>query len=190
VINYRFGGFEMKVTAELIESGKFLHEHGLVIGSGGNISAREADFFVIKKSGVDMSRSGPSDYSRILLSSDREAALPGSSSEIFIHWDCYLAREDVRAVAHAHPPYSVAVSRELSLVVSPSYEFDCIVGEAVPVVDFIEPGSRCLGEAVAEKVKEGNNAVILKRHGVVAVGKDIREACLRVLAVERACMTL
>jgi ribulose-5-phosphate 4-epimerase/fuculose-1-phosphate aldolase len=32
--------------------------------------------------------------------------------------------------------------------------------------------------------------VILKRHGVVAVGKDIREACLRVLAVERACMTL
>jgi len=31
---------------------------------------------------------------------------------------------------------------------------------------------------------------VIKRHGVVAVGKDIREACLRVLAIERAAMVL
>jgi L-fuculose-phosphate aldolase len=180
----------MGMIGDLIENGKFLHKHGLVIGAGGNISIRDKEFLIIKRSGADMSCAGPSDYIRVSFSHDADLEQPGVSSEIFIHRECYLAREDVRAVAHAHPPYSVAASEKTSLLESPSYEFDCLVGKFSPVVSYLQPGSSELGKTVADKVSRGSNAVILKRHGVVAVGKDIKEACLRVLAVERACMTL
>ena len=180
----------MGMIEDLIESGRFLHEHGLVIGAGGNISIRDKEFFIIKRSGADMSCAGPSDYIRVSFSRDVDLEEPGVSSEIFIHRECYLAREDVLAVAHAHSPYSVAAAEKISLLESPSYEFDCLVGRSSPVISYIQPGSSELGKTVADKIKQGSNAVILKRHGVVAVGKDIKEACLRVLAVERACMTL
>ncbi|MFA6636487.1 MAG: class II aldolase/adducin family protein [Candidatus Omnitrophota bacterium] len=180
----------MGMMEDLIENGKFLHRHGLVIGAGGNISVRDKGFFTIKRSGVDMSCAGPSDYTRVSFSSEDDPEQLGVSSEVFIHRACYMAREDVLAVAHAHPPYSVAASGKLSLLESPSYEFDCLVGRASPVIPYIQPGSPELGKTVADKIRQGSNAVILKRHGVVAVGKDIKEACLRVLAIERACMTL
>lgn len=180
----------MGVIADIIENGMFLHKHALVIGSGGNISVRVGDTFTIKRSGVDMSRGGISGYISIPFSREIAPEISGVSSEVLIHWECYKASEDVLAVAHAHSPYSVAASMEISELKSPSYEFDCLVGRSCPVIPYIQPGSHDLGKAVAEKVKEGNSSVILKRHGVVAVGKNLSEACLRLLAIERACMVL
>lgn len=181
----------MSIIQDLTAYGKFLHEHGLVIGDGGNISAKEGNYFIIKRKGADMSRGDEAGYIRLSFSgeiSPEDRAV--SSSEVFIHIASYAARGDIYAVAHAHSPYSVAASAKIKVFKSPSYEFDCIVGKEAPVIPYIQPGSRELGDRVAEKLSSGANAVILKRHGVVAVGKDIREACLRVLAVERACMTL
>ena len=90
---------------------------------------------------------------------------------------------------HVHSPYIVAVSQRTATLESLSYEFDCILQKPVPVLKYIQPGSFELAEAVAAKISSGANAVMLKRHGAITIGADIKEAYLRTLALERACIT-
>ena len=187
----------MDLLNALISSGNFLHSNSLVIGAGGNISARQDDAIYIKKTGVDMSSAVSSDYIKISLppfgSKLQKWIIPENkelSSETPLHIASYLAKNDIFAVVHTHSPYAIAAAQKFSVFESPSYEFDCIVGESAPVIPYIQPGSSALADAIAEKIISGANAVIMRRHGVVTVGSDINEATLRALAVERAALIL
>lgn len=181
----------MAILEDLVASGRFLHSHSLVIGSGGNISARESGDIYIKKSGVDMSSAAEKDYLKLELSGT--SVTPAGrelSSETPLHISIYKSRADIFAVAHTHSPYAIAFAEKFSVLESPSYEFDCMIGKSSLVLPYILPGSPQLAEAVAGTFSSGHNAVLLRRHGVVSSGKDIFEACLRALAVERAAMVL
>ena len=180
----------MDVLDSLVEGGKFLHEHALVIGPGGNLSIREAGSLIIKRGGVDMSRANAEDYIKIPFSRSIPPEDSRLSSESLLHWSCYVSRDDIRAVAHAHPPYSLKAARSRDILKSESYEFDCMVGESVPVIPYLRPGSRELSDAVEASIGSGETAVLMRRHGIVAVGESVEQACNRILAVERACMTL
>jgi len=174
---------KMKTIAEY---GRMVHAKGLVIGAGGNISERDGDFLIIKKKNADMSSGRVEDYVRIPFS---ETASDLLSSETPVHIACYRARQDVGAVIHVHSPYIVAAAKKTDLLESVSYEFDCILKKAVPVIEYIQPGSSILAAAVADEIKNGANTVMLKRHGAFSTGKDLEEAYLRILALERACIT-
>ncbi len=180
----------MDIVNSLVEGGKFLHAHALVIGSGGNLSIRESNFFTIKRGGADMSKANTEDYIKIPFSPSAPPEDSRLSSESLLHWACYASKGDVRAVAHAHPPYAIRAARRRNVLKSASYEFDCLVGPSIPVIPYLGPGSRELSDAVAAKIGSGETAVLMKRHGIVAVGESIEQACNRILAVERACMTL
>jgi L-fuculose-phosphate aldolase len=178
----------MDMRKEAAKYGRLLHEKGLVIGAGGNISARDGDFLVIKKKGVDMSGGRPGDYARIKLEkAEEEKEL--LSTETPFHAACYKASKNVNAVIHVHSPLVIAAAEKTDILESVSYEFDCILQKAVPVIEYIQPGSFSLASALAEKVSVGAGAVMMKRHGSICVGKDLEEAYLRVLALERACLT-
>ena len=174
----------------LAKYGELIHDDKLVIGAGGNISEKDGGFLIIKKKSADMSDADPKDYIRISFkeaeSTDKKDIL---SSETPLHLACYKAREDIGAVIHVHSPFIIAAAGKTDLLENVSYEFDCILEKNVPTVDYIQPGSSLLAEKVAEKVGNGANAVMLKRHGGVSVGRDIKEAYLRMLALERACIT-
>ena len=178
----------MGILREIAGYGRLLHENKFVIGAGGNISARDASAIVIKKKGADMSLGRARDYVRLPFS---EAEKGGDmlSSETPLHIACYNARDDIGAVVHVHSPYIVAAAGRIDILGSVSYEFDCILQKAVPVIEYIQPGSFELAAAVAEKIKQGAGAVLMRRHGAIAVGKDLKEAYLRTLALERACVT-
>ena len=188
----------MDVMDNIIEYGKRAHDDGLVIGAGGNISAKDGNHLIIKKKGADMSFGVESCYIRLLFSEvNKSLANPayeeqeGSvlSSETPLHIACYKADSKVGAVVHAHPPYIIAASGKVGIFESPSYEFECVLGGSVPVIEYIQPGSLDLAEAVAVKIKEGARAVMLRKHGAISVGKDLGEAYTRILALERGCIT-
>lgn len=178
----------MDKRKELIKYGRLIHEKGLVIGAGGNISAREDETLIIKKKAADMSCGRAGDYVRVSL---EEAAGKNEllSSETPLHVACYNARRDVEAVVHFHSPMVIAAGERTDLLESTSYEFDCILQKEVPVVEYIQPGSASLAEAAAGKIASGANAVIMRHHGALTVGKNLEEAYLRALALERACIT-
>ncbi len=174
----------------IAEYGKLIHAEKLVIGAGGNISEKRGDFLIIKKKFADMSRGRKSDYIRLSFKKAESPERSGYlSSETPLHLACYRARQDVGAVVHVHSPYIIATAQKTNILESVSYEFDCVLQKSVPTVEYIQPGSAELAEKVAERIKEGANAVMLKKHGAVSVGKDIKEAYLRILALERACIT-
>ena len=178
----------MGTVEELIRYGCLLHEKELVIGAGGNISARDGEHIVIKRKGADMSEAGAGDYVRVSLK-EASGENENLSSETPLHVACYKARQDVQAVVHVHSPMVIATAEKTHFLESTSYEFDCLLERTVPVVEYIQPGSAELGEAVAEEISSGANAVIMRRHGAVSVGRSPEEAYLRALALERACVT-
>jgi L-fuculose-phosphate aldolase len=188
----------MDKMESIIKYGKKAHTDGLVIGAGGNISERDDDFLIIKKKGADMSEGCEDSYVRLLFDEvSKRMADPAYekeeadilSSETPLHIACYKVSPDIGAVIHVHPPYTIAASGKVAFLEDISYEFECILGKSVPVIDYIEPGSQDLASAVAEKVTEGARAVMLKKHGSIAVGKNLEEAYIRILALERACIT-
>jgi len=177
------------IRKDLIKYGKLLHEKDLVIGRGGNISARSGDTLLIKKKFADMFPGNAKDYIAVPYPSTPAVEMAELSSETPLHLASYAAREDIKAVIHAHSPMSIAASSKTDVLESPSYEFDCIIQKPVPVIGYIQPGSEELASAIGAELKRGANAVLMKRHGAVTVGSSLEEAYLRMLALERACIS-
>jgi L-fuculose-phosphate aldolase len=178
----------MNKIREIAKYGRLIHEKDLVIGAGGNISERDGEFLIIKRKGANMADGNADDYIRILFEKT-ESEQELLSTETPMHVACYRARTDINALIHVHSPIMIAAAEKTDLLKSTSYEFDCILQREVPVLDYIEPGSVSLAEAVSKKLSNGANAVMMKRHGAISSGRDIEEAYLRVLALERACLT-
>ena len=178
----------MNKRKELAKYGKLLHDKELVIATGGNISLRNGDNLIIKKQGVDMSRGRTKDYVSVLFSETNKEK-ERLSTETPFHVACYTARTDIGAIVHTHSPSMVAAAEKTNILSDISYEFQYIVESTVPVIAYLKPGSSELAAAIAAEIKQGANAVLMKKHGAIAVGCDIKQAYLRMIALERACQT-
>ena len=100
-----------------------------------------------------------------------------------MHRTVYGARDDINAIVHAHCPYATACTlKKISLE-------DIIVAEQViytgpaPTVPYALPGSADQAKAVEPYLKD-HNVMLLERHGVLALGKDLEEALSRMEQLE------
>lgn len=116
--------------------------------------------------------------------------------ELPIHVEVYKSREDVMAVVHTHQTYATLMGTlglKLELLDHNTLAF----AGGVPVYDesidptYFSPRFRTLireerqGQILARKMG-GANAIILKAHGPVIVGKSVEEACMATVALENA----
>jgi L-fuculose-phosphate aldolase len=99
-----------------------------------------------------------------------------------MHAAIYRARSDVQAIVHTHSPYATAASFRDSLPVVHD-EGRILFGGDVPVSRHARPGTWDLAAAVAEALGSGP-AVLIARHGAVAVGTTLREALGRAEKIE------
>lgn len=112
------------------------------------------------------------------------------SSELQLHLAVYRARPDVGAVVHAHPLTAVALTLaglDLSKPVMP--EAVTVLGETIPTAPYATPSTRELADGVAKALGR-HEACLMERHGALAVGRDILEACDRMETVERLAQVL
>ncbi|MEM2512543.1 MAG: class II aldolase/adducin family protein, partial [Ignisphaera sp.] len=98
------------------------------------------------------------------------------SSEWRFHVALYKARQDVFAVIHTHNPAVLVldlldISLDPNLLIESKYYIKGIV-----YVPEAEPGSEELAKHVTEKVLTDANAIILRKHGVVSLGRNLYEA--------------
>ncbi|WP_052745680.1 class II aldolase/adducin family protein [Allosalinactinospora lopnorensis] len=157
------------------------YERGLVPGVSGNNSLRVpgTDRVLIKASGGCMGEMDISDT--VLMSLDGEVLDQGRvpSKEWRWHLALYRARPEVGGIAHLHPPHSVAfavANRPVPLVHTAGRGHL----RRVAAVDLFPAGSAELADAVVSAFSDPEvHGAVLREHGTITVGPDIRAAHYR-----------
>ncbi|OAG27950.1 class II aldolase/adducin family protein [Thermodesulfatator autotrophicus] len=158
-------------------------EEGLMVGSEGNISVKVKDRIYITPSGVFKKELESQDI--VVL--DLEGNIidgRNPSSEFRMHLAVYKTREDVSAIIHAHPPYTLALDLT-GEDFNKNYlaEIPLILGK-VSRVPYREPGTEDLAKEVAEASQEAD-VLVLERHGAVTLGKNLSQALNLMLVLEK-----
>ena len=130
---------------------------------------------------------------RVVLVSPEGDVLDGIGRrhvEYPIHTEILRARPDVGAVVHTHPRAATAFAAlETPLR---ALDHDGVLFSEPDVPRFRGTGGLIrttdLGAAVAEDLGDAR-AVLLPRHGVVAVGESVAEAVMHAVLLDRACRT-
>ena len=177
----------------LIDCALEMRANALIKGSGGNVSMRVpgagpdgADAFLITPSAMGYDTMLPSDV--VLVDADG-ATLDGcrrpSSDKTAI---LYIFRNmpEVNVVIHTHQPYATALGLVCDELPA---DFTTVIDElhaAVHVASFTRSSDEGMGVLTVEHIGDAL-AVILKHHGVIAVGKSIDQALTAAIYLEESC---
>lgn len=155
-----------------------LYRRGLISVLSGNISVRipNTDHIWITPSGIYKAKIRAQDLVKIDLNGNIIEGCYKPSIEWRMHVAVYKVRSDVSAIVHTHNPYVLildllGIDMDLSLLIESRHHV-----KGLAYIPEIEPGSEMLAKYVAEKASTGIDILILKRHGVVTLGRDIYEA--------------
>jgi L-fuculose-phosphate aldolase len=179
---------ERDLRIAVVEAGRICYSQGLMVSNDGNISARLGDnYIVITPAGVSKGRMDTEDPIVIDIDGNLVWSKPGSkykpSTETPMHLEVYRQREDVRGVIHAHPVYATALTvAGLSIPINVFPELVLTLGE-IPVSDFALPSSDEDADAVRPLLK-GNDAILLRQHGSLTLGRDLDEALINLERLE------
>ncbi len=168
---------------EFIDILKNLYRKNLIGGYGGNVSIREDNKILITPS---QANKGLINEDQLIVVDMNGVVIEGNkkpSSEILMHLEIYKNREDVKAIIHSHPPYSVAICiSEIEIFNGILPETIIYLGK-IGFVKYIKPGTRELANAVSESLKDGD-ATFMENHGVVVVGKNLIDAMSKIEILE------
>jgi len=179
----------VRIKKELVIYGKKVVSSGLVTGAGGNISARCGSVIYLSASGLALDEMQEEDY--IGVDIDSAEVVDGNkkpTSELSLHLACYRVREDVQAIIHTHSPWAGGVISSGKTIKPMFPEFVCDI-DRVAHIDYVVPTTQKLADAVAEVAVE-NSVILMSNHGVLAFGRNLREAYYRNLIVEDAAKSL
>lgn len=154
-----------------------LWDAGLVVWSGGNISQRVDDSFLIKPSGLDYDKLTPESMILCDLDGNVLAGDHKPSSDTAAHAYVYREMPEVGGVVHTHSNYAcgfAAVGMPIPCILTAiADEF----GGDIPVGPFAIIGDDSIGRGIVETLRGHRSAAILMRqHGVFTIGKDARSA--------------
>lgn len=161
---------------EIIEIINRIYQNGLTTTSGGNLSILDEDGSIwITPKGVDKGSLTVDDIVRVLPDGTVDG-IHEPSSEYPFHLAVYKARQDIKAIVHAHPPALVAfaITRKIpdTRIIPKAREICGKVGYAT----YALPGSESLGEVIAAKFTEGHDTVLMENHGIVTIGATLMQA--------------
>lgn len=170
----------------LWEAVQRMAQQGLVAGTSGNGSMRLGkELLAITPSSRPYSLLRPEEIVVVDFQAEPVEGDLVPSSETLMHIAAYRCRPDAMAVLHTHSPY-ITVAAVLGRPIPPLIDELVIrVGGEVPVAQYAFPGTPELAEAAASHLKE-RNAVILRNHGLLALGSSLEEALEACQLVERA----
>ncbi|MEZ0241095.1 MAG: class II aldolase/adducin family protein [Chloroflexota bacterium] len=189
---------ERAAAAQIVAAGRRLGARGLISAGEGNLSIRlDGDRVAITPRGRRKDELVDRDLVVMAIGHPRAAASSASglepSSDLAIHLAALAARRDVAAVAHAHLPAAMALTLAGEVPDPAALPETALFIPRLPYLPFGEPGSDDLAARIAEALTAEPaphaDAVLLERHGAVAVGPDLATAIDRLELVEVLCRT-
>lgn len=167
-----------------------LDRYGLIALSGGNVSWRmDSGEVLVTPSGMIYDEMVPEDILVVdlegnIIEGERKASVD-TKALLYI----YKNMPQVNAVIHTHQPYATG----LGLVMD---ELPCNLSTManategpVAVAEYGDPGSLSMGVEAVKAIGD-RLAVVLKHHGVIAVGRDLRQALFSCVYLEEAAKTV
>jgi L-fuculose-phosphate aldolase len=170
--------------AEVVAAAREMLRLGLVAGSSGNVSAREGDRVHITPAGLPYGEMGEHDVVTLSLAGDVLHGTREPSSERRVHLAVYAARPDAGALVHTHSVHATAWSFLDEPLDTGTEELEQAVGGPVLTAAFAPTGSDEIADAAVAAL-EGRRAVLLGRHGVLALAESPARALDVSAAVER-----
>ncbi len=180
-----------KLKEELVQLHFELPKNNLVMWTGGNVSARDAEtgLVVIKASGIRYEDMQPEHM--VVVDPDGKM-VEGDfkpSSDVYSHLYIYKQRADVNGVVHTHSRYATAfaaVGKEIPCVLTAmADEF----GGPIPCGGFALIGDEAIGKVVVDSIGK-SPAVLLKNHGVFTIGKNATAAVKAAVMTEDVAATV
>lgn len=148
-----------------------IYQSGMTTTSGGNLSIRdESGDIWITPSGIDKGTLTRGDM--CCVKPDGTIIGPHKPSvELPFHTSVYRRRPDIHAVLHAHPPALVAFSVARTLPDVNLLSNARRTCGTIAMAAYAVPGSKLLGDNIAEEFEKGFHVVVMENHGVV-IGAD------------------
>lgn len=168
-----------------------LPKNDLVAWTGGNVSARDSQtgYVVIKPSGVRYEALTPKNMVVVDLEGNVVEGDLKASSDTASHLYIYRHRPDVNGVVHTHSAHATAfaaVGQPIPVCLTAiADEF----GGPIPCGGFALIGGEEIGKVVVESIGQ-SPAILLKNHGVFAVGLTAEAAVKTAVMVEDAARTV
>lgn len=188
---------QSRLRASVVAAGRRLGARGLISAGEGNISVRlDHATLLVTPSGRRKDELAPDDL--LVVPVRAGAGSPADthrqpSSDVAIHRAVYEARHDVVAVVHAHLPAAMALTLAGEVPDPAALPETAILLPRLPFVPFGTPGSDELAGRIAAALSAPPEplpgAVLLERHGAVAVGATVEQAVDRLELVEVLCRT-
>jgi ribulose-5-phosphate 4-epimerase/fuculose-1-phosphate aldolase len=184
-VNYRDGDPRDQLT----HVGGEMVRAGLVVGSGGNLSARVpgTDECWVTAAGTWLDRLDRTSYVRVRITDGTtigDVACP-PSSEVLLHLATYRRRFDVSAIVHLHPQTVLlldALGVNVRLVTTDHVAYV----RRIVTTPFRLPGTVELADVAAGATVDGTNCVILSHHGCSVLADSVELAHKRALYLEEA----
>lgn len=172
-----------ELKKEMIEITRRMYDKGFVAANDGNVSVRINDRILVTPTGKSKGFLKVSDLVWVDLNGKKLEGKLKPTSELLMHLFVYKKREDVKAVVHAHPPYSTALAiAGIELPDSVMPEVITSLGE-IPLAPYGTPSTQEVPDSISDLIKS-YDAIILRNHGVLTVGKDLAEAYFKLERVE------
>ena len=156
---------------------------GLNQGMSGNISVRDGARMLITPSATPYDQMTPDDMASVALGSGESEGPKAPSSEWHFHHDIYVSKPDVGAIVHAHPTFSTALAMARRGIPPCHYMVATFGGEDVRCAPYATFGTPELSTLVVEALQD-RQACLLANHGMIACGRDLREAMWRAVELE------
>jgi len=174
------------MAEEVVQTCQVMMSTGLVVGTWGNVSRRcSRGVMLITPSGVPYNDLQPDNLVAVDLNSRVCSGSLRPSTEAALHAAIYHQRPDVQAVVHTHSPYAAAFAVTWTEIPPVLEEMAQLVGGGVRVARYAATGSTELAEAAVAAL-EGRSAALLANHGLVGVGRTLKEALTVCQVVEKS----
>lgn len=171
----------------IVESGKKLENSGLTVETWGNISIRDPETGLVYLTPSAMK------YSTIVEDDVVVCRLDGTiveghrkpTIETGLHLAIYRNREEVNAVIHTHPMYSMVYAtqgKDIPLIIDEAAQ---AMGDTCKCTQYALPGSEELADQCEKALGTEANSCLLHSHGAVSVGENM-DAAFKVATVLEA----
>lgn len=177
-----------KNISEFVKAAHMVGRYNLLNCSSGNMSQRLPDGkIMLSKSGSWLAELDQDEISICEVETGNILNDVKPTVENVFHRGIFNQREDVNTILHFQSPYATIIACSCK-----SYFNFNVIAEIplyirnIETVPYLVPGSAELAEAVINATKE-SDLVIMKNHGLVAVGKDYRDVIQKAKFFELAC---
>ncbi|MBZ0143449.1 MAG: class II aldolase/adducin family protein [Rhodocyclaceae bacterium] len=169
----------------IVETVRALTTHNLNRGTAGNVSARWNEGFLVTPTGLGCNEMQPGDVVPMAMDGNWEGARKPSSEWRF-HRDIYAARPEAGAVVHANAPFATALACLRADIPPFHYMIARFGGPTVRCAAYATFGTQALSDAALAAL-EGRCACLLANHGMLAFGRDLRQALDLAVEFESLC---